>query len=404
MIEASSRRSREGDGSGYGRGNGTHNARLTEVGAGTPCGELFRRYWQPFALTETITQRPQRVRLLGEDLIAFRNTDGRVGLVFEHCTHRGTSLYFGKVEPAGLRCCYHGWLFDVEGNCLEQPCEAGGRFNLTVARQPWYPVEERYGFAWAYLGPPERKPLLPRYDILEDLAPGEMLERDDTSFHVGGGPMTSDDPVVPYNFLQDFENVMDPFHIYVLHSNFTGTQFRREFAVMPEVEWDVFETGVRYVALRKLDDGRTLRRISQVCAPNVRFVPTTELTEGRGNEIAWIVPIDDTHHRTFGIARVREPGLFTRKSRRANHNGKLWSELSDDEHQRFPGDFEAQQSQRQIPHHSEEHLAGSDRGVLMLRRFLLAQIDIVEAGGDPAGVAFDESQAMVEVGSGNYFT
>ena len=102
--------------------------------------------------------------MLGEDLILFRDKTGRPGLVQARCAHRGTTLYYGKVEERGIRCCYHGWLFDVEGRCLEQPCEPeGGRFRDRV-RQPWYPVQELYGLVFAYMGPPEKKPVLPRYD------------------------------------------------------------------------------------------------------------------------------------------------------------------------------------------------------------------------------------------------
>ena len=142
-----------------------HDPTLTEVGAGTPMGELLRRYWHPVGLTGDASDTPRQVRVLGEDLILFRDKAGRAGLVHPHCAHRGASLYYGKVEERGIRCCYHGWLFDVHGHCLEQPCEPdlGARRRVTV-RQPWYPVEERYGLVFAYLGPPDKKPVLPRYD------------------------------------------------------------------------------------------------------------------------------------------------------------------------------------------------------------------------------------------------
>ena len=127
------------------------------------------------------------MRVLGEDLVLFRDRHARVGLLHARCCHRGTTLYYGKVEEDGIRCCYHGWKFDTEGHCLEQPCEPeGGQFKDKV-RQPWYPVEERYGLIFAYMGPAEKKPVLPRYECLEKMDDGEFVEADDTSIG-GGGP------------------------------------------------------------------------------------------------------------------------------------------------------------------------------------------------------------------------
>ena len=173
-------------GTAYGRAQPLFRRDLTEVGAGTPMGELLRRYWHPLGLAADAGDEPCRVRVLGEDLILFRDGNGRAGLLYPRCAHRGTTLYYGKVEERGIRCCYHGWLYDVEGRCLEQPCEPGGGARRDRVRQPWYPVEERYGLAFAYLGPPARKPLLPRYACLDELAPGESIEADDSSIGSGG--------------------------------------------------------------------------------------------------------------------------------------------------------------------------------------------------------------------------
>ena len=140
--------------------------------------------------------------------------------------HRGTSLYYGKVEERGIRCCYHGWLFDVQGHCLEQPCEPGGGAHRGKVRQPWYPVQEQYGLIWAYLGPADKKPVLPRYECLETLEDGEFIEADDSSIG-GGGPQ-----VIPCNWLQHYENLVDPFHVVILHSSFSGTQFVPQMAVI----------------------------------------------------------------------------------------------------------------------------------------------------------------------------
>ena len=390
-------------GGGYGRAVSTHNALLTQVSAGTPCGELMRRYWQPVGLTANATARPKPVRVLGEELILFRDGAGRAGLVHARCCHRGTSLYYGKVEETGIRCCYHGWLFDVEGRCLEQPCEPEGGLHRDKVRQPWYPVEERYGLVFAYMGPLDEKPALPHYDVLEHLDPGETLEQEDKSFYVGGGDFTSEKPEVPFNWLQNFENVMDPYHVLILHTRFTGVQFAHEFAVAPKVEWMPLDHGLATRSLRQLPDGRSYERVTQVLLPNVRIVPTIELTAGPGNEVAWIVPVDDVTHRTFGVAKVREPGVYERRSRLADHDGKIWSEMTEEEHQRFPDDYEAQSGQGRVNLHSEEHLATSDKGVVLLRRLLAREIARVKDGHGPLGTVPATSECLVAVQAGNFF-
>ena len=145
-------------GTAYGMKPATYKANLVEVGAGTPMGELMRRYWHPcFDSASLTSDKPRKVRLIGEDLILFRDKQGKVGLVHEHCCHRGTSLFYGRIEDDGLRCCYHGWKFDVEGRCLERPCEIdGGRKGNGAIRQPWYPVQERYGLVYAIWARPRK--------------------------------------------------------------------------------------------------------------------------------------------------------------------------------------------------------------------------------------------------------
>ena len=213
-------------------------------------GELLRRYWHPVGMTTDANATPRLIKVLGEELILFRDGRGQPGLVYPRCCHRGTTLYYGKVEERGIRCCYHGWLFDVQGHCVEQPCEPnGGERARGKVRQPWYPVQERYGLVWAYMGPPEKKPTLPRYEALENLDPGEFLEANDRSIG-GGGPQ-----IIDCNWLQHYENLVDPFHVVVLHSTFSGTQFVEQMALMPQVTWDKVELGVRTTSVRQLDDG-----------------------------------------------------------------------------------------------------------------------------------------------------
>ncbi len=140
---------------------------LVRVGHGTPCGEYLRRFWHPVCVADELGDRPLAIRILGEDMVAFRDGSGRVGLLDRRCCHRGASLEFGKVKDRGIQCCYHGWHFDVDGRLIEAPAEARGNSLEGRLHQGAYPVEERYGFILAYMGPPEAKPPLPLYDGLE---------------------------------------------------------------------------------------------------------------------------------------------------------------------------------------------------------------------------------------------
>jgi nitrite reductase/ring-hydroxylating ferredoxin subunit len=382
-------------GTAYGRPAPTYRAELTEVGPGKPMGELLRRYWHPIGLSSDAGTTPRKVRVLGEDLILFRDGAGRPGLVYPHCTHRGTSLYYGKVEERGIRCCYHGWLFDVQGHCLEQPCEPEGGTSRGRRRQPWYPVQELYGLVWAYMGPPERKPVLPRYECLDVVEGGEFLEADDSSIG-GGGP-----PIIPCNWLQHYENLVDPFHVVILHSAFSGTQFVPEMAVMPQVRWEAHEHGVRTVSHRTLPDGRTLRRISEAGLPTLRVIPSPRLGRfGRVESLGWVLPIDDHHFRIYVVGRVREVGEL--RAMRTRMNGKLWEEMTEAEHRDHPNDVEAMVSQGVIAHHSDEHLVTSDRGIVLLRRLLEQQLAAVREGRDPAGVSFDPQAPPVVFQAGNW--
>lgn len=386
------------DGGSYARPLAHPDYELTKVGPGTPCGELMRRYWQPVGLSSEATHRPANVRVLGEDLILFRDKRGRPGLLYPRCMHRGTTLFYGKVTEIGIACCYHGWLFDVEGHCLDQPCEPNRGRNRNVARQPWYPVQERYGILFAYMGPPERKPLLPRYDILEELEPEEELRADMSGF---AATLDNSLDVLPFSWLHMNDNVMDPFHVVILHSTFSTVQFLPQFALMPKVDFFTTASGVCYSAKRRLDDGREYERISTWLAPNVACIPNTfDIVPGKASRVRWFVPVDDSHSRMVTITRRSKAAPPLEEVR---VNGKLWSEMSEMERQDTPGDYEAQAGQGEISLHSEEHLASSDRGIILQRRMLKAQIRIVAQGGDPVGAAFDPGQALVTLPSGNFY-
>ncbi|WP_226532409.1 aromatic ring-hydroxylating dioxygenase subunit alpha [Microbacterium paraoxydans] len=382
-------------GTAYGLRLGQPLNELAQVGPGTPYGEVLRRYWHPVAKVEDATTRPISLRVLGEELVLFRTRKGKAGLLHPRCIHRGASLFYGGVEEEGIRCCYHGWVFDTEGHCLEQPCEPDLGLHRDRVRQPWYPVEEQYGLIWAYMGPPEKKPVLPRYDTLEELAADEQLIVNDQGVG-GGGPAQLD-----FNWLQHWENVMDPFHVPILHARFSGNQFTPEMALIPEVEYEYTPLGVRSIQMRELGDGRQLRRVTEVIFPNLRVVASPKLASGQTNMIGWVVPMDDTNFRIFTVARDSDPDFLAKL--RSTHEGKPWKELTDLEHQRLPGDYEAQKSQGPISLHSEDHLTTTDQGIAMIRRMMAKQHRAVAGGGDPVGVFFDESERLIRIEGGNYF-
>jgi phenylpropionate dioxygenase-like ring-hydroxylating dioxygenase large terminal subunit len=381
-------------GSAYHQPIPSFDADLVSVGRGTPGGELLRRYWHPIALSAQVKDLPVPVRVLGEDLILFRTPRGRPGLVYPRCVHRGTTLLYGKVEEHGIRCCYHGWLFDPQGRCLDQPCEPDGGRKRGHYRQPWYPVEERYGLVFAYLGPLDRLPLLPHYDVLEELEHDERL--------VATAEALGQPDVMPCNWFQFYENTVDPYHVFILHSTFSSSQFNDIMTIRPEIWWEHTEHGVVAFQVRTLGDGSVLRRMVEVLLPTVRVVPIpTTLPYGRTNSVSWTLPLDDTHTAVLRLYKLRadEPPPVLNHARL--YDGKTWFELDAEGHQRWPGDWEAQVGQGEITLHSEEHLVSSDRGVSMLRRLYREAIKTVRDGGDPLGVR-RTGNPLVTLRAGNF--
>jgi 5,5'-dehydrodivanillate O-demethylase len=176
------------------------NERLTRVGPGTPMDELLRRYWWPVGFSEQVTTKPRRVKLLGEELVLYRGTDGQPVLMELRCAHRSVALDYGRVEGTCIRCPYHGWLYDCTGQCLEQPAEPEGSTFKDKIRLRAYPTQELSGLVFGYLGPAPA-PLLPRYDV---------LCRDD-------GVKWVQSRLVYANWLQNVENIVDITHLAWLH-------------------------------------------------------------------------------------------------------------------------------------------------------------------------------------------
>jgi len=354
---------------------------LTHVGPDTPCGEYLRRFWQPIGFSDELTDLPQRVKMLGEDLVAFRDGNGAVGLLELHCPHRGTSLEFGLVGARGIRCCYHGWLFGVDGAILETPGEPATSTLKDRLYHGAYPVHEAHGIVFAYLGPPEQLPVFPTYDSF--VRPGFRLMPGRKYFY-------------PCNWLQILENAMDPTHTAFLHTIVSGALFTDEFGVLPELEFVETPVGMIYVATRRVGDNIWARMVENVL-PNLQQV--APIWENGKEERSfsgpmmsrWIVPLDDTSTMLIEFRHVSETNGVT-PAWWADRSIMLPGQLAADsyeEGQRRPGDFEAQVSQRPVAVHGLEHLGATDRGVTMFRNQIRRGIRAVRAGGDPAGIFRD---------------
>lgn len=393
-------------GTAYGLKAPTFNPALVDVSPGMPMGELMRRYWQPcFTSVDLTSDRPRKVRLLGENLILFRDKEGRPGLVAENCCHRGTSLFYGRIEEDGIRCCYHGWKFDTKGNCVDRPSEVGRGLKVGRIRQPWYPVEERYGLVYAYMGPPEKKPVLPRWKIFENLGPDEVIE---TRWRPHYGPVSDahdryEMSPIPVKWLAAYENTMDGPHVPWLHYNHSGDQFSKLKLMEGQTEIPPYgetedlvakmvvaktQLGVKQGFPMLTPDGREVLACNEAIIPNSAVIPGFI-------DMAYFVPVDNDHIVQFFLWRSKYHG--ERSNLAEYHWGKGWYELTDAERQLSPGDFEAQHSIGAVPFHSREHLSQGDAGIVMLRRRLEEAVRDVADGRDPVGVSFDHDGPAMEV-------
>ena len=358
------------------------NERLTQVGPGTPTGELMRRYWFPIAATLEMEKDPTKaVRLLGEDLVLYKDRSGTFGLIQESCPHRRVNLLYGIPEEQGLRCPYHGWRFDETGRCLEMPAEAPDSTFKDRVTALTYPVQELGGLIFAYMGP-EPVPLLPRWDL---------FVRDD---FVRDIYLTD----LPCNWLQCMENSMDPVHTEWLHSYWTFYQMEREGKEVPKtpdgryatfrhtrIGFDVFKHGI---IKRRLMEGQTEDHDDWKIGHPVIFPYT--LRNGNGFQIR--VPVDDTHthHITYRCSfpkegEEREP-VRIHDMPIKDKNGKVFT------HQTLYQDMWAWWSQGPLAQRHLERLAESDKGIILFRRLLKKQVDLALDGGDPMNVIRDPAK------------
>ncbi|MSP68286.1 MAG: aromatic ring-hydroxylating dioxygenase subunit alpha [Alphaproteobacteria bacterium] len=378
----SARRNRARPYSGYGQAllPAAPDDELTRVGPGTPCGEYLRRFWHPVCHGAELRDTPHRLRILGEDLVAFRDSGGRVGLLHLHCCHRRASLEYGRIEARGLRCCYHGWLFDVDGRVLEMPAEPAESRLPEMVSQGAYPTREFAGLVFAYFGPPDDVPDFPLLDTF--LLPGERL----VPYSVRN----------PCNWLQIFEQGSDPVHAVILHSRISGTHFAPAWGEMPELDYLPTADGAGIVV-------RNLRRWGEfvwVCHleslfPNCYQVPDLfqagdrEIWFSRASITAWIVAVDDTHSILFGLRHygaeldLAGKGDSTRCGIDTVDFVGQTGNRSYAEAQAAPNDYEVLSSQGRIAVHARETLARSDVGVALIRKGVRQGIRRLKSGKDP---------------------
>ena len=374
------------------------NYDLTRVGPGTPCGAMMRRYWHPVGFNAELKGKPVRRKLLGEDLVLFRDESGQLGLIGARCPHRGTSLHLGYLEDGGLRCCYHGWLFDVNGRCLEQPTEPLEANFKDKVRQPAYRVEELAGVIFAYLGP-EPAPLLPRYDV---------LVRED-------GVRSLQGRIASCNFLQMVENTVDQHHFKWLHR--TPNTKKWTDTVLTS---DYFDYGIRDTFSRT-GGGERYQTVSYFIMPTMNktgyHVPDEHPCGMAANHpgyeaLRWRVPADDTHTMHFTVyftplvdgkpmgnipLDAADKGVVETTPGRYRYDEATGYLARGDQ------DRAAQESQGEICDRSIEHLGVSDKGVIMLRKLYKDSMDAIAAGKDPIGTIRDSAEnRIVEITPGEF--
>ena len=382
------------------------NRLLTQVGRGTPAGELLRRYWQPVALSEELLAggAPLAVKILGENLVLFRDDQGRPGLLGLHCSHRGTNLSYGRVEDGGLRCLYHGWLYDIGGRCLEQPGEPGGGEHRDAIRHPAYPCQENGGLIFTYMGPGQ-PPLLPNYEFLGAPPDHRLICK---IYH-------------ECNYLQANEGNIDPVHLSYLHrfledrnERYRGVRGAEESHynlvgrdVAPTIDVELTDFGVRIYTTRKQPGDNLYLRVSYFILPNLSAFPGQ--TGGEGYSVNWHVPIDDTHHWkymfVFSRAAPLDKAIIQRERFELTPDFRLLRNSSN----RFMQDREsmttktytgmghgfqahdvfATSSQGAIQDRTQEHVVSSDKAIVAARKLLEKAIKDVQEGREPPHVVRD---------------
>ncbi len=366
------------------------NEKLTRVGKGTPMGELMRRYWHPIAAKAELDDRPTKeVRVFGEDLVLYKDKSGTYGLIDRACPHRRVNLAYGIPEEHGLRCMYHGWMYDETGQCIEQPFEEtvhpDGRFKEKVQITS-YPVQEKCGLLFAYFGPAP-VPFLPHW---------EPLTWTNAVFEITLSH-------IPCNWLQCMENSLDPVHVEWLHRFYTFQQRQLEegqLAAIPpriphqKIALNVFDHGIikRRVLEGYTEEDDDWKYGHPVLFPNILFVGG----DGILKMLQYRVPIDDenTLHITFSAFRAA-PGTTAPRQETVpykyapvfDEDGRFNTKYTIDQ------DKMAWATQGAIAQRQREKLGESDRGIILYRKLLTEQAGLVQDGGDPINVFREQAKA-----------
>jgi len=383
------------------------NELLTRVGAGTPVGGLFRRYWLPALLAQELPEpdcAPVRVQLLGEPLIAFRDTQGRLGLIDEFCAHRGVSLWFGRNEEGGIRCPYHGWKYDVAGQCVDLPSEREESGVRKGIRLKSYPAIELAGVIWAYLGPADKKPEEPAYEWTRVPPAHRYVSK----------------RLQETNYLQAMEGALDSIHSGFLHRHSVADDplLKRDPSSLamlladrhPKVVPTVSPAGLYVATRRDVGTDRYYWRVTQWLMPCFSFFPPYGDNPCGGHAF---VPIDDERCWTFSIDY--HPGrALTGAEREAAHAGRgihvpliegsfipvanrrndyLIDRAAQKAKKTFSGvlgvgvqDAAVQESMGAIQDRAREHLVSSDNGIVKTRKRLMDAAKAVERGDAPPGL------------------
>ena len=386
------------------------NQLLTQTGPGTPCGELMRRYWQPAALSEELPPggAPLPVTLFGEELVLFRDDQGRLGLIGLHCAHRGADLSYGRIEDGGLRCIYHGWLYDVNGKIIDMPGEVNGGagFRERICQKA-YPCQGRAGVIFAYMGPGV-PPLLPNYGFFS--AP---------EGHVSATKLYHD-----CNYLQANEGNIDLLHVSFLHFSerdrqpaiiapVPGTLSGRGSAPGSEtVEADLTDVGLRICKIRRLGPEKNYLRVLEFILPNACAAPARQ-EEGMGYLVNWHVPIDDTRHwkymflfnwdrpldkemirkERFNFGMTEDYRCVLNKQNRYRQDRQSMKSAS---YSGLGHNFQAQdlcttETMGELQDRAKEHLVPSDVPVVISRKVLSKAIRDVEEGRSAPQMALDST-------------
>lgn len=375
------------------------NERLTRTGPGTPMGNLFRRFWVPALLSNEVSERdgePVRFKLLGERLVAFRDSEGRIGLLDERCPHRHASLYWGRNEDCGLRCAYHGWKFAADGQCLDMPAEpVGSRMKDSVSAIA-YDTHEAGGVVWAYMGPKDKKPPFPNFEFAG----------------LPEGHFAAHKRLQQCNYLQNLEGEIDTAHLNFLHRSFAS-----DGQIMPPEDlarkhFFLAETEFGFVAMARSDEGE-----DQYYWRMTPFqVPTFTIIPGLGTAFTAAAPIDDTHMWGFTIRWDADAPLEVSRALPmdvdpvtylplANMSNDYLRDREVQLHGNFTGiadirtqDMAVQEDQDgPICRREEEHLGTTDRAIVGARRLLLRLSEELEAGIDPPQASHPEAYCIRSV-------